>query len=62
MKDFPILEVIKEEGGNSKLKPRKRAEIKNNSKGVETRSSKLDSHSKLIPKVSSPAKPGKKVD
>jgi hypothetical protein len=58
VKDFPILEVIKEEGGNSKLKPRKRAEIKNNSKGVETRSSKLDSHSKMNPKVSTPAKPG----
>lgn len=64
VKDPPFLEVIKEEGVNSKLKPnsRKRTEKNNNSKGVETRSSKLDMHSKVNHKVSTPVKPGKRTD
>ena len=62
VKDSPILGVIKEEGGNTKPKPRKRAEMKDNSKGVETRSSKLESHPKMNPNVSTPVKSGKKVD
>ena len=50
--DPPPLDVVKEKGENStKHKPnqRKRVDIKNITKGVETRSSKIDQQTKMIP-------------
>ena len=59
VKDPPFLDGLLEKGGNSKFKSvsRKKDEKKNNSKGVETRSS-----SKVNPKALTPVKPDKKID
>ena len=64
MNEPPPLEVVKENGENSKhkLNQRKRAEKKNNTKGVETRSSKIDQQTKVKPLASTPDKSGKRVD
>lgn len=59
-----ILEAVKENGETSKQKPnqRKRAEKKSNIKGVETRSSKLEQHTKVNPKALTLEKSGKRTD
>ena len=60
----PPLDVVKEKGENSKhkLNQRKRADIKNITKGVETRSSKIDQHIKAKPLASNPDKTGKRAE
>ena len=55
---------MKDNGENSKhkLNQRKRTEKKINTKGVETRSSKIDQQSKVKPLASTPNKSRKRAD
>ena len=60
----PPLDVVKEKGENSKhkLNQRKRANIKNITKGVETRSSKIEQQTKMNHLASTLEKPGKRAE
>ena len=60
----PLLDVVKEKGEKSKhkLNQRKRADIKNITKGVETRSNKIEQQTKMNHLASTLEKPGKRAE
>ena len=62
--EAPLLEFVKENGENSrhKLNQKERVEKKNNTKGVETRSSKKDQQTKAKPLASTLDKYSKIID
>ena len=62
--EAPLIEDVKDKGEKSKqkLNPRKRIEKKNNTKGVETRSSKTNQQTKGKPLASTSDKSKKRVD
>ena len=62
--DPPPLDAMIEKGENSKHKPnqRKRVDIKNITKGVETRSNKIEQQTKMNHLASTLEKPGKRAE